>query len=547
MIRKLFYLFPIFGALIFGYWMGLHPVPKQETLLIKDDPHPEKEFPVTEEKSFAIVVHSYKNAKFCVRCLKSILEQEYDHFRILFFDDGSGDGTFEKVQSFVLENKQEHRVTLIQNSAKLGAVACLSKAGETLQAKEIAIPLDVKDWFAKRSVLSRLNAVYQNPDVWITLGGSLFYPSYERGSCKSWEGGISCQLPVSFYAALFKEVRLSDLMQEGRFVGGRDAYLEPLLKMAGGRIRLLEEPLFITNLARCFRQEVSKPLSSYDPLPEFPGSQANERKADIVIFSCDRPMQLFACLESIHRYFSGFERISVLTRASDERYLAGYELVREQFPEVRFVFQGKEYKKDFKPLLLKTLFQSPSEYVLFGTDDEIVKDFTDLNSCMEMMSKTRAYGFYLRLGSHITYSYQLARDQVVPRSIDLGGGVYAWNIKVGYSDWDFPNTLDMTLYRKGDLKAPFEKMNYKTPNSLEFCWAKEVHPEHEVGLYFEHSKVVNLPLNVVSRTGNPHMNFLQPPELLARFEQGLKIDIEPLYKVENNSPHFEYFPEFVLR
>ena len=105
----------------------------------------------------------------------------------------------------------------------------------------------------------------------------------------------------------------------------------------------------------------------------------------------------------------------------------------------------------------------------------------------------------------------------------------------------------MTLYKKSVLQMPFEKMRYKTPNSLEFSWAKEYHPENEIGLYFEHSKVVNIPLNVVGRTGNPHMNYLTAPELLAKFEQGLKINIEPLYRVDNSSPHFEYYPEFVLR
>jgi glycosyltransferase involved in cell wall biosynthesis len=538
MIRKFFYLFPLLTAILFGYWMGEGSKEGKKAATLNVELHPEREFPISSEKPFAIVVYSYKNVKLTERTLKSIFEQEYEPYRIIFFDDASGDGTFEKVQSFVLEQNQEHRVILIQNQEKLGPVACMARAAATLAPQEIAIPLDVKDWFAHPKVLPRLNAVYQNPDVWVSLGGSLLYPTYERGAEPT---------PISFYAGLFQQIRAADLIQEGRFVGGRDAYTLPILEMARGRVRKLEEPLFITNLARCFRQEVSKPLSSYAPLAEFPASREPEKQADIVIFSCDRPMQLFACLESIHNYYSGFEEIFVIVRASDPRFLAGYETVESDFQGVRFVYQGKEYKKDFKPLLLKTLFQSGSEYVLFGTDDEIVKDFADLRTCMEMMENTGAYGFYLRLGSHISYSYQLARDQAVPKSVYLGSGVFAWNLKVGYSDWDFPNTLDMTLYRKSDLKKAFEKMRYKTPNSLEFCWAKEVHPENEIGLYFEHSKVVNLPLNIVSRTGNPHMNFMQPVELLARFERGEKIDIEPLYRVENNSPHFEYYPEFVQR
>ena len=545
MIPKFFYLFPILAAVFFGYWMGEGRTSKEET--IEAQFHPEKDFPVTEEKQFAAVVYSYKNAKVSERVLKSIFEQEYDRFRVIFFDDASQDGTFEKVQSFVLENKQEDRVILIQNKERIGPVACLYRAAATLQDREILLPIDAKDWLAHPRALSRLNAAYQNPDVWIAAAGPILYPSYEQCDCEfNWEN-LPSHIPVSFYSALFKQLRLADLIQGGRFVSGRDAYLQPLFQMSGGRTRVLNEPLFIANLARPFREELDKPLSSYQSLTEFPTGEKSRETADIVIFSCDRPLQLFACLESIYRYMVGFQEIHVLCRANKDGYLSGYQKVASCFPEVDFVFQGKEPKKDFKPLLLKTLFESPSEYVMFATDDDIVKDFTDLATCMDMMSKTGAYGFYLRLGAHISYSYQFSRDQLVPSSIDLGKGIFAWNIQIGCSDWEFPHTLDMTLYRKSVLKTPFEKMRYKNPNSLEFCWAKAVLPEHEVGLYFEHSKVVNIPLNVVSRTGNPHMNYLTAPELQAKFEQGFKIDIEPLYRVENSSPHFEYYPEFILR
>ncbi len=547
MMRSLFFFFLLLIAAFFGYWLGQEPKPKEKkAAAFKEMPHPERDFPLKNEMAFAFVVYSYKNASLCERTLKSIFEQEYDHFRVVFFDDASQDGTFEKVQSFVLENKQDHRVILIQNRERIGQAACLYRATAALAEREIAIPLDVKDWLAHPRVLNRLNAVYQNPDVWLTVSGPLLYPSYETCDVLSLEN-LPSYIPVSFYSALFKEIRLADLVEEGRFVSGRNVYLEPLLQMAKGRSRILNEPLFIANLARPSKEESFQPFSSYSSLAEFPGDSSDAGKADIVLFSCDRPLQLFACLESIQRYISGVERISVLCRASDERYKAGYQQVADEFPHIHFVFQGKEFKKDFKPLFLHAVFDSPSEYVMFGTDDQIVKDDTDLSTCIEMMEKTKAYGFYLRLGSHITHSYQLNRGQSVPESIDLGKGIFAWSIKTGSSDWDFPHTLDMALYRKNMLKTHFETLRYKTPNSLEFSWAKSVHPEHEIGLYFDHSKVVNIPLNVVGRTGNPHMNYLTAEELQAKFDLGLKIDIEPLYRVENLSPHFEYYPEFIAR
>jgi len=549
MIRKLFYFLPVLLAVLFGYWMGGAPTAKKEIVLKQQPaPDPNKDFPITEYKSFAIVVYSYKEAAWCVRALRSIFEQDYDHFRVLFFDDGSQDGTFEKVKSFVIENNQDHRVILIQNQQRLGPVACTHRAIDKLLDKEIVIPIDAKDWLAHPRVLSRLNAVYQNPDVWLNASSPMLYPSYEMApALERLAENPPSLIPISFYAGLFKQVRLYDLVQEGRFVGGRGAYLSPIIQMSGGHCRIMNEPLFVANLARCCRETASKPLSHYPPLTEFPNSSRTDEKTDIVLFSCDRPMQLYACLESIDRYLSGYEQISVICRSSDKRYCTGYQKVQEAFPEVRFVFQSSDTKRDFKPLLLKTVFDSPSAFVLFGVDDQVVTDFADLKGCMEMMEKTGAYGFYLRLGQQITHSYQCGREQSVPQSVSLGQGIYAWNIHIGHSDWEFPNTLDMTLYRKRDLKTAFEKMRYKTPNSLEFSWGRQFHPEREIGLYFAHSKAVNIPLNIVSPTGNPHMNYLSIAELLSKFEQGLKIDIDSLYRVDNSSPHIEHYPEFVLR
>jgi len=54
-------------------------------------------------------------------------------------------------------------------------------------------------------------------------------------------------------------------------------------------------------------------------------------------------------------------------------------------------------------------------------------------------------------------------------------------------------------------------------------------------------------MNLVGKTSNPHMNFMSVEELLVKFDEKLKIDIDPLYQVENHSPYFEYFPEFISR
>ncbi len=545
-MKSLFFLLITFFAILFGYRMGEDPaVKKKSAPKLKISVDPNRDCPVIESKPFVFAIYSYQQAAWCQRALRSIFEQEYDNFRVIFFDDGSSDDTFEKVQAFALENNQEHRIILIRNEERLGPVACLYRAVDQSLDEEIVLPMDGKNWLLHEQVLRRLNAVYQNPDVWFTVMNPMQYPTYAMGPNLSSVGEeFSLHAFVSFYSGLFKQVRLADLMQDGRFVEGRESYFMPIVQMSGGRYRILNEPLFMENLACLSREVQSKPFTLYSALSAFPRSNPMGELVDIILFSCDRPMQLYACLESIQRYLVGYGQIAVICRANDSRQRACYQRVQESFPEVRFLFQSTKPRRDFKPILLKTLSESPSNFVLFGVDDQIVTDFTDLKQCTEMMERTGAYGFYLRLGTHITYCYQTGRDQSVPQSVMLGQGVLAWNIKVGHSDWEFPNTLDMTLYRKSYLQAPFEKMRYRHPNSLEFAWAKNVHPQQEIGLYFEHAKVLNIPLNIVSKTGNPHMNCLSIDDLLVKFEQGLKIDIDPLYRFDNASPHIEYEPQF---
>ncbi len=527
----------VFLAALGGLWFGKGGELKNKPALLKNI-HPEKNVPLSEHKSFVVVIYAQNQAAWCERALRSVFEQDYEHYRLILVDDGSSDGTSEKARHFIVENNQEEKALLIRNETKMGRIASLYRALDTCLDREIILPLDGKDWLASPLVLKQLNSVYQNPDVWVAFGKGIEYPTYEKMEAAE----------PSFYSALFKQIQLQDLFVNGEFIESLDGYLQPLLSLSGGRIRRMEEPLLFLNASRpSVPVAPLESIAQYAPLSSFPATRA-PTAADILIFSFDRPLQLYACLESIQRYITGYENLTVLYRASDESFEAGYDAVKESFPAVTFVAQGKEKpKRDFKPNVKNIVLSTPSEYILFGVDDIIVKDFVDLKQCMELVEKTGAYGFYLRFGKHINFCYQSGQPQPLPPSQMIAGGVYAWDVETGEGDWGFPNSVDMTLFRKETLRAPLEELNYKTPNSLEFNWAREFAPEKALGLYFERSKLVNIPMNIVGKTGNPHMDYLSTEELLAKFNEGLKINIEPLYQIENDSPHMDYIPEFVIR
>lgn len=236
----------IFALMIGGIWLGRTPREVKR-----------EEFPVVEHKSFVIVLYGHNMADWCERALTSVFEQDYDHYRVIFIDDASTDGTVEKVKQFVLANHQEEKVVLIRSETGMGRVASLYRAVDTCLDREIVVPLDAKDWLATQGVLEKLNGVYQNPDVWLVESPLIDYPSYE------WEA----ERQVSFYAALFKQIRVEDLVKKVHPM----AYLAPLKKMGEGRVAQMEAPAAFLNRARCVGEEpMPKEAAKYKPLVEFP-------------------------------------------------------------------------------------------------------------------------------------------------------------------------------------------------------------------------------------------------------------------------------------
>ena len=563
MIRFFLLLFLFAGTMLLSFFSGSGEIHRWRSesappfSLLVEGIAPHKECALTEHKSFTIVLVAHNAAAWCERALRSVFEQDYDYFRVLFVDDASMDNTFERAQQFIVDNHFEERVIAVRNETKAGFTASLYRAAQICLDKEILIPLDACNWLAFEGAISRLNRVFQNPDVWIAQGASVDYPHYRLREVPPFDSKeirrkgyrLSAPAPfLAFYAGLFKSIRLPDLFVQGAFAESALAWQIPLLEKAGGRCRNLAEPLLFENRAYLRRETSEMPsLAKRDfcqPLAELPlPSLEKESVVDLVLFSCDRPLQLYAALESIQRTLSGSVSCTLLYRSSDARFNAAYKEVLSHYPLVRPI---KQSDKDFKPLLEEILFESPAEYVLFCADDLIMKEPVDLDLCRRMLDQTGAYGFYLRFGRNIQHSYIAGKPLPQPRSAELGNGIYVWDLRRGEGDWGLANNFEMSLYRKADLKAHFQEISYKNPQTLQEGWMRYL-PEKAIGLYFEQSKMVNLPLNSVQSSGKPNMNYMTAEELLLKFNQGLKIDIEQLFQVNNPAPHYEWAPDLIAR
>lgn len=278
-------------------------------------------------------------------------------------------------------------------------------------------------------------------------------------------------------------------------------------------------------------------------------------KSDLIVFSFNRPMQLYAFLESVEKYITNIGQVNIIYKVSDEKFEHAYEEVKKRFNSYIFHKQLTEnpYKlNDFKFLTLKLIFLQKSEFIIFSVDDIIVKDQIDISKCIEALNLTDAYAFYLRLGMNITKSFNESKIDV-PENTLVKDDIYSYKIKDlfrnGENDWYYPNTLDMAIYSKEKIKNDLFNIEMTNPNLFEFNWIWTHQLDaNDIGLFFKESKIINIPINVCnSWPNNKNMGLHSTQELLEKFNKGFKINIDKYYKINNDSAHMEYIPEFIKR
>lgn len=136
-----------------------------------------------ERHAFWIVSCAWNAGDDALRCLDSVHVQDHDRDRIthLFIDDGSTDGTDARVNAW-LEAHPGHRVRYIRNAGRVGGTANTLKGFRAAPAGSIVIELNGDDWLPDRGVLSFLDRVYADDDVWMTYNSARSAADGRRGS-----------------------------------------------------------------------------------------------------------------------------------------------------------------------------------------------------------------------------------------------------------------------------------------------------------------------------------------------------------------------------
>jgi glycosyltransferase involved in cell wall biosynthesis len=147
-----------------------------------------------------IIVPFYNPGKFLDRCVNSLLTQDYENYEILFIDDCSSDGSFNKIPAVKYKGdengellKDEKGEPAIESKHPLlDKTKCQNilawRSGERATAlpnlhngimrfatdpNDIVVIVDGDDWLFNKKVLSYINDFYnKNSECWMMYGSS---------------------------------------------------------------------------------------------------------------------------------------------------------------------------------------------------------------------------------------------------------------------------------------------------------------------------------------------------------------------------------------
>jgi len=254
-----------------------------------------------------------------------------------------------------------------------------------------------------------------------------------------------------------------------------------------------------------------------------------------IIFSKDRPMQLYALLESYLKYCSPTPSVYVLYKISNEKYSVAYN-------EIKHIFYDKNIKfieeKSFREDLINILQNISSEYLFFLVDDIIFKSFFSFEDYFALSDRNN-YILSLRLGSNLSYCYTKSLSQKLP-SFKEKGLFLKWKWRKGELDWNYVFSVDGNVYATNEILEMSKKISFKAPNSYE----SNMNTFHYIlkrkdGLCYRNSVIINLCLNRVQNEFSNISGKISSEKLLHLWSNGQKIDIDYFYEINNISAHIE--------
>ena len=370
------------------------------------------------DKHFVFIIPSYNNAQFYKMNLDSVFNQAYPHFRVIYIDDCSDDGTADLVEEYIKMYHLENKMTLIRNTECQFALSNTYMGAHMCADGEVLCFLDGDDALAQYEVLSMLNELYKlNPNIWMTYGNSI---RSDGSSCSSMPIDESIIAGNSYrdfawvtlhmrtsYAWLFKMICLEDLMYQGRFFSAACdcAYGYPLLELTGGRFVFVNNILHIYNVHNPINVHKGKELKQKF-LAEIVHNRRRykspNRRVDIgsymnaltpyalLVFSENNPSQLQNFLEDFMQNQEYNSAVYVLYSATKPQDYVRYGKLVNEFPEVQFIPYN-----DANCAIEKLIEGKSHPFYLMCSDTWKNKNSSSVQEGLKLLKQTRAFIFSL--------------------------------------------------------------------------------------------------------------------------------------------------------
>ncbi|WP_153304387.1 hypothetical protein [Desulfosudis oleivorans] len=270
-----------------------------------------------------------------------------------------------------------------------------------------------------------------------------------------------------------------------------------------------------------------------DPL-SFTAPAARPR-LNIIIFSKNRACQVESLLRSIRDHLVYVPlTVTVLYRATDKRFKAGYEktIRRHPSPGIQWIEETNFYRD----LTSRVLALPPEQLIIFLVDDNIVFKKIDLQFIISQFTTEHLF-ISLRAGRHYT------KDVPVP-DFDRRDELLEWQWRIqrkASTTWNYPFSVDGNIYHVGRMQQVMRHIRFVAPNSFESAmhdyrktrWVRKrnraIAPVEPV--------IVNNPLNRVQTEGETWHKQLDPAAINEKYLAGLVLDNAKLYNCDPTDTH----------
>lgn len=402
------------------------------------------------EKRMAVIIPSYCNAQWYKKNLDSLFNQEYSNWYAIYIDDFSEDGTADLVKDYVKECGMESKVTILANQEHKGALANHYIATHMCDDWDIVVQLDGDDWFPKMDVLSYLNEIYDDQDIWLTYGSFVDWPTGKQGYSKPtpkkvvderlyrethWTPG---QLRT-FYAWVFKKIKLEDFLWNhkdesfGEFYPASCdlAFSYPMMEMVGNHFKYINDIIYIHNVAtplndfkvnripQVIASNVLLHKTKYDPIIVPPARKNRQfKKTDVIILSHDGLDECQKTIDSCLQHLKGIHKIMVVDVVNN---------TLGEYKNGQVVPDSVSYK-DTRALLVKELHNwwYSSEHVFFIHNGMQIAGALNLKQMAHDIESAQAVGFFPSLG--------VVEQEHLP-CVHLNNGLHVWRVSYAHPDW----------------------------------------------------------------------------------------------------------------